>query len=102
MKRKTGTISFQEAQRRREVAKAEQEELKTAKLRGQLLDADLIQQGLNNVCISFRTYLMKLAPTIGREIDEPEIRIRVMEIVNRRVREALEILSNYDVRKKNG
>jgi hypothetical protein len=44
---------------------------------------------------------------ITREIDEPEIRLRVMAIVDRQVREALEVMANHDpalhriVRKRN-
>jgi hypothetical protein len=78
------------------VAHAGLRELELQHKTGELLDAELIRRGLEGVIINQRTMLLSVPGQIGREIDEPEIRVRVVAIVERRIREALEVLANYD------
>lgn len=82
--------------RRRALAEARLKEIELATVEGSLVDADLIRRGLDGVMINQRTILMSLPSQIGRDIDEPELRVRTVAIVDRRVREALEVLSRYD------
>ena len=84
------------AVRRRAVAEAGLKELELATLEGSLIDAELIRRGLDGVIVNQRTILMSLPSQIGRDIDEPDLRARTVRVVDRRVREALEILSRYD------
>ena len=82
--------------RRRALAEARLKELELAKVEGSLIDAELVRRGLDNVAINFRTMGMSVPAQIGREIDEPEIRVRVVEIVDRRIREMLEMMARFD------
>jgi hypothetical protein len=91
-----GSRPYSSARLRREVAHAGLRELELQQKTGELLDAELLRRGLEGVIINQRTILLGLPAEIGRDIDEPEIRVRVVLVVERRVREALEILSNYD------
>ena len=84
------------AVRRRALAEAGLKELELAKLEGSLVDAEMVRRGLDGVMVNQRTILMSLPSQIGRDIDEPELRARTVRTVDRRVREALEVLSRYD------
>lgn len=81
---------------RRAEADARKAEIEVAKLEGAVLDAALIRRGLDGVFVTFRTMLMTLAPLIGREIDDTALRVRITALVERRMREALDVLCNYD------
>lgn len=81
---------------RRAEAETRKAEIEVGKLESTLGDIALIRRGLEGVIINQRTVLLSLPAQIGREIDEPEFRRRVVAIVERVVREALEALSNYD------
>ncbi|MEO7860254.1 MAG: terminase small subunit [Nitrospirales bacterium] len=85
-----------QAVRRRALAEAGLKELELAKLQKSLADVEMIRRGLENVVINFRTMALSVAAQIGREIDDPEIRVRVVAIVDRRIREMLELMSSYD------
>lgn len=71
--------------RRRALAEARLKEIELATVEGSLVDADLIRRGLDGVMINQRTILMSLPSQIGRDIDEPELRVRTVAIVDRRV-----------------
>lgn len=90
----TSTIAH--AVRRRALAEAGLKEIELMTLEGSLVDAELIRRGLDGVMVNQRTILMGLPSQIGRDIDEPELRARTVRTVDRRVREALEVLSRYD------
>jgi len=81
---------------RRANADTRKAEIEVAKLEGSLVDVEMIRQGLENVAVNFRVMALSVPAQIGRDIDEPEIRVRVVAIVERRIREMLELLSNYD------
>ena len=65
-------------------------------LEGSLADVDMVRRGLDNVAINFRAIGLSVPAQIGREIDEPEIRVRVVAIVDRRIREMLDVMARYD------
>ena len=88
--------STAQAVRRRALAEAGLKELELAKVEGSLVDVKIIRRGLDGVIINQRTILLSLPSQIGRDIDDPVMRGRVVAIVDRRVREALEGLSRYD------
>jgi phage terminase Nu1 subunit (DNA packaging protein) len=88
--------SITEINRRRAKAEARRAEIEVAKMEGSLADIELLRKGLDGVMINQRSILLGLPAQIGREIDEPEIRVRVVAVVDRRVREALEAIADYD------
>ena len=81
---------------RKAEADARKAEIEVGKLEDSLGDIALIRACLEGVLINQRTILLGLPAEIGRDIDDPEIRVRVVSLADRRVREALEALSNYD------
>jgi phage terminase Nu1 subunit (DNA packaging protein) len=81
---------------RRAMAETRRAEIDVAKLEDSVVDVDLVRRGLEDVAINFRTIALSVPAQIGREIEEPEMRVRVVKIVDRRIREMLEGLSNYD------
>jgi hypothetical protein len=81
---------------RRAEAETRKAEIEVGKLEESLGDIALIRASLKGVIIHQRTMLLGLPALVGRDIDDPEIRVRVVQLVDRRVREALEALSNYD------
>jgi phage terminase Nu1 subunit (DNA packaging protein) len=88
--------STAQAVRRKVLAEARLKELELAKVEGSLADVELIRRGLDGVIVHQRTILLGLPSQIGRDIDEPKLRLRIVAVVDRRVREALEVLANYD------
>ena len=81
---------------RRAEAETRKAEIEVGKLEETLGDIALIRATLEGVLINQRTILLGLPAEIGRDIDDPELRVRVVALVDRRVRETLEALSNYD------
>lgn len=92
----TNGESVKELVTRRAMAETRTAEIELAKLEGSLVDVGMIRRGLDGVIVNQRTILLSLPSQIGRDIDEPELRVRTVAIVDRRVREALEALSRYD------
>ena len=88
--------SVKELIARRAMAETRMAEIELEKIEGALVDVDMIRRGLANVAINFRTIALSVPAQIGREIDEPEVRVRVVAIVDRRIREMLDVLSRYD------
>ena len=76
--------------------KADLLELQLQQRQGELIDLSLIRCGLEGVIVNQRTMLLGLSAQIGRDLDDPEIRVRVVQLVDRRVREVLEVLAAYD------
>ena len=91
-----GLLTYSLARARKETALAGLRELQLRQRQESLGDIALIRASLEGVMIHQRTILLGVPAQIGREIDDPEIRMRVVQLVDRRVREALEALSNYD------
>lgn len=85
-----------ELSRRRARAEARRAEIEVAKLEGSVADLELVRRGLEGLIINQRTILLSTPAVIGREIDEPELRARVVAIVDRRIRDALEAMASYD------
>lgn len=82
--------------RRRAKAEARKAEIEVAKMEGSVVDVLLVRRGLEGVALNQRTNLLGLPAQIGREIDEPEVRIRVVAIADRKVREVLQVMAAYD------
>lgn len=57
---------------------------------------DLIREGLSNLAVHQRVTLMSAAALIGREISDKKTRLRVVALVDHRIREALEAISTSD------
>lgn len=81
---------------RRARAEARKAEIEVGKLENSVVEIELVRRGLEGVMINQRTIMMGVPAQIGRDIDEPEIRVHVVAIVERRIRETLEVLSSYD------
>jgi phage terminase Nu1 subunit (DNA packaging protein) len=81
---------------RRAKAEARKAEIEVAKLEGALVDVEMVRRGLQGLFLNQRTILLALPPQVGRDIDQPDVRVRVVQIVERRVREALEAIAAYD------
>jgi hypothetical protein len=81
---------------RKAEADARKAEIEVGKLEESLGDIAMIRASLEGVIVNQRTILLALPALVGRDIDDPDIRVRVVQLVDRRVREALEALSNYD------
>ena len=85
-----------QAVRRRALAEAGLKELELATVEGSLVDVEMVRRGLDNVAINFRAIGLSVPAQIGREIDEPDVRVRVVAIVDRRIREMLDVMARYD------
>jgi hypothetical protein len=84
------------AQSRRQIAEARRAEIEVAQLEETLVDADEIRTGLEGMIIHARTLALGVPAQIGREIDEPGVRVQVVAVVDRRIREMLEGMARYD------
>ena len=82
--------------RRRAKAEARRAEIEVAKLEASVVEVMLVRRGLESVILNQRTNLLGLPAQIGREIDEPDVRVRVVSIAERKVREVLQVLAAYD------
>ena len=82
--------------RRRAKAEARRAEIEVAKLEASVVEVMLVRRGLESVILNQRTNLLGLPAQIGREIDEPDVRVRVVSIADRKVREVLQVLAAYD------
>jgi len=81
---------------RRAKAATQRAEIEVAQLDGSLIDVQVVRQGLEGVLVNQRTLAGSVPAQIGREIDDPDLRVRVVAIVERRLNEMLEAMSNYD------
>lgn len=82
--------------RRRAKAEARRAEIEVSKLEASVVEVVLVRRGLESVILNQRTNLLGLPAQIGREIDEPEVRLRVVAIADRKVREVLQVMAAYD------
>lgn len=82
--------------RRRAKAEARRAEIEVSKLEASVVEVMLVRRGLESVILNQRTNLLGLPAQIGREIDEPEVRVRVVAIADRKVREVLQVMAAYD------
>ena len=80
--------------------RADHAELLFRQKEGSLLERDIILRELEHACVSFRQLMMQLPPQIGREIDDRALRVRIVALADRYVRDALTIISEYDPRTK--
>lgn len=86
---------YSAARARKETALAELREMQLQQRRGELIEVEPLRRGLDEVIVSQRTVLLGLPSQVGRDLDDPDVRVRVVSVVERNVREALAVLANY-------
>ena len=80
-------------------ARADREELFVRQKEGSLLEAAIVEEQLGTAVIHFRQHMLALPPQLGREVEDPKTRARIIVVADRHVRDALTFLSDYDPRK---
>lgn len=81
---------------RKALAEMRRAEIEVGLLEGSIVKIEHIRFGMEGLMVNQRTLAMSVASQIGREIDEPDMRTRVVQIVDRRMREMLEAIARYD------
>lgn len=82
--------------RRRAKAEARRAEIEVSKLEQSVVEVELVRRGLESIILNQRTNLLGLPAQIGREIDDPDTRRRVVDAAERKVRDVMEVMSAYD------
>ena len=91
-----GNTSLSTERRRWLTAKANREEYELQIRQGAYIETGLIQRCLTDVFVRFRVTLMSTKAAIMREIDDKETRLRVVALVDGKIREALETLAAFN------
>ncbi len=84
------------AKGRKQEAEARRAEIEVAQLEGTLVDAALTGRLLEGLMIHCRTIAVSIPSLIGRDIDDPGVRIQAVAVADRRLREMLEAMAQYE------